>query len=1058
MADMSLKYEVLATQRSFEKLLPKGRRNKHQVMSTIEVSLNDDFTQNSHMSPRHSRTRRILVISVVEDTEGKKRDPRWSLVTNAKESNPKVVEKRHIKDLERIELTETKESIRVVFLFSPHKPQTVYCQRSQRAQMLDLLWWAVQTSRYYFRNVVASNLNPREVENLTMEWTSVLQSQDWDDPEVRNVVALLSSTQNQILEMLSTDSKEQESKEKEHSSANYQVEVNITSDEAKVIESLLKESGLAVEDIHLLENHLKSELAEMENKNIQALFSHENRVTTGLIVQNMFEIEKMVKEMSTWMKEYDSSLDEMRKGVSTIEARNKKLKIQEHNHQKLHTRLADLLNKLRINTKTQRDLQRPNFRNGLKQMLQAASALNQTMEVRLSADMEKMKAVKQIRSQQKTLAKSFTAEAAKFLSDYFHQMAQKRTAEIKSSGVRSAGTPINRSMRTPGTPSPASTTRGHRQTPSSLSITHSTTTTPDKRMGSLTSKRGGSILAPQTEMAETKAHDNIIKYVDLVSLLAKMETNRFESLLQTYTTEFRKVYEVKIKNFMQMVRKTVPPPPQRDTRMCALRDHSLDPDVAQVTRRDKRLFSRFSDAASSPPRSRNESRLSSNHHSDNDSEMAGRFASSFQAGGYDGRETNSPMASRSPKKRQVDRSSGFSMALDALTPMCRQEQGFIYRFFFKGDGDSKDAKHMDTPQKPALLSKASLSPTIYGESLESIDTKVRSADPQTANVSSPRSAIMLKVDQRVRTMMTDMFKQVVPALEGLAKQETRHDNFQTLRMLLAARAHKDENTDVTFLMQGLTRLQATLHLSFSTFINNEIRWINSQKSNTKRGGILVPLLKFPTFVNKMEGVLDDSQDMQVKITYTKMAKSLFKLITDTADTNQKLGRKMLVLLENFHYFWRVFDTRIPRIRCLDAKVDEAYKLYLTNLREYVKWHVTYELEKLSKFWDDLDDKLSNNQTEELQFLIPKQQVVSMVRKTLPYLERNVQNMMKRVEKHLPTNMALRTEVWRALQEFFLKRFKNFESQVSRCYQNAKLPQTSSDVKKIFAQVLVERKK
>jgi len=326
-----------------------------------------------------------------------------------------------------------------------------------------------------------------------------------------------------------------------------------------------------------------------------------------------------------------------------------------------------------------------------------------------------------------------------------------------------------------------------------------------------------------------------------------------------------------------------------------------------------------------------------------------------------------------------------------------------------------------------------------------------------------------------------MFHTNMPQLENLAKLQHKNDHFQSLRMLVEAGIHKAQSPDVTFIQQTLTELEAKLQLMFNGFVDGEIRWISSQKSHSKNQGVLGPLLKFPAFVNQMENMFDQSFDapMQVTTTYTKMAKALFTLIKETSELPQKFGRRVLVLVENFYFFWKVFNERLKkmkqqesrsqqvfdqrnnRISALESKVEEAYKLYTENLHAYVRWHVEYELPKLYKFWDELNDKFANNQQEELQYLIPKQTVMANVNKFIPKLKGDkghIQNMLNRVEKHLPEkDNRLRVEVLSALKAYFMERYKRFETQVLQCYHSIKsLPKTSTEVKHIFQKAFEQK--
>eukprot|EP00466_Bigelowiella_natans_P012487 jgi/Bigna1/68410/fgenesh1_pg.6_\ len=151
----------------------------------------------------------------------------------------------------------------------------------------------------------------------------------------------------------------------------------------------------------------------------------------------------MVVEIAEWMERHESSLDEMRRhnhvgevlgkvvvavyyqGVRRIEARNKKLKIQEQNHQRLQDHLEKLLKIIKLREATMSNLRRPNFGEKLKEMLAAAAALNKTMNVRFPIAIEKMKAIREVRAKHKELSKTFTNEGTKFLSENFRKAASR---------------------------------------------------------------------------------------------------------------------------------------------------------------------------------------------------------------------------------------------------------------------------------------------------------------------------------------------------------------------------------------------------------------------------------------------------------------------------------------------------------------------------------------------------------------------------------------------------------------------------------------------------------
>ncbi len=929
------------------------------------------------------------MIDTSVDKEGRKRgDPRWQLVKVKDPNHPKIKEKLHIKDLERIDVSETESSINATFTFLHMKPQRVYCQKSERSRFIEVLWWIIQTAKYFFQTVPATNLNRREIESLTNEWTAITQEMlDSADDGPGAMESLMAQTQRSILKMLHQDSQREEEKTKEKPT-NYQVEVNISPEEAETIEAFLKSSGLGVEDIHMLEDHLTTQLTELENLNIQALFSERNIKTTENITRQIGEIMKLVDEMAKWMSFYEDSLGNMRKGVKKIERQNKKLKIQEQSHEKLQKTLSELLNVLDLKVFTSRNLKHPDFTR-LQEMLDSAHQLNRTMSVQLKS-LESMRAVKQKRAMHAELADRFTTDAAKYLADQFHHISSERVSKIRSSGIQG--------------------------------------------------KKG--------DISESESHKMLKKFREMVRLLARMNRRAFEGLKDKYISNFKKVYETKLKTYFQILKKRLAAASVHvDSRMSSFPDYNPK-DTGYEPRSRSRVDSSMV------------SHLQVRGDRDGKSRVGGTAATSFA---YDAPSTGSatPQTTRSRatsernimgsarlgENRESKNRNLFTLALSVICPLVRAEQDFLESFFFfdAAEDGGADAKAADGQRGGA------------GGDEKGGGGTAPAAMPRKLSITSNSLLTTAKSYPCAKSMLEELLKGAIPGyLQTLAQKEDAKDHFGTLKMLMELQRAKEANDDIPYLAYSLTQLDTELRMMFNKFIDGEVQWIKGKKAAAKATGVLTPLLKFPSFSNKIEMVLDeDGADIQVAVlAYHKLSNALFALVKETASEDaKKHGRR--VLIENFHFFWKAFDSRMPQIAALQTKVEEAHAMYMQNLKEYVEWHVQYEMPKLTQFWDKLDQKLVNNNADELQFMVPKQEVVSTMKKTLPGLKKNIENVYKRLMKHMPENHDLRHEVWRALQAYFMDRFKRFESQVTQCYHNLKkLAVTVSDAEVMFATVMM----
>lgn len=116
---------------------------------------------------------------------------------------------------------------------------------------------------------------------------------------------------------------------------------------------------------------------------------------------------------------------------------------------------------------------------------------------------------------------------------------------------------------------------------------------------------------------------------------------------------------------------------------------------------------------------------------------------------------------------------------------------------------------------------------------------------------------------------------------------------------------------------------------FNTFLNQELSWINGLKVSPKRCAVLPPFSKFPAFVARMEQAVGHARNETADITYHKFAHTLFKWLGTVAESDDKYTD--IVYMENFHFFWRVFEHKTERIPALAESISSSKLKYVVFL-------------------------------------------------------------------------------------------------------------------------------
>jgi hypothetical protein len=209
-----------------------------------------------------------------------------------------------------------------------------------------------------------------------------------------------------------------------------------------------------------------------------------------------------------------------------------------------------------------------------------------------------------------------------------------------------------------------------------------------------------------------------------------------------------------------------------------------------------------------------------------------------------------------------------------------------------------------------------------------------------------------------------------------------------------------------YLSSIITNIQIHLKILFNTFIDIEISWINDMKITSKRCGILIPFSKISAFIDRIESVVRGVRSQAADTTYHKLIFAMFKWLDTIALSDPKYTD--VVYMENYHIFWYIFTHRNIPVPALEAAVSKAEIQYKLHLSSYVEWNIQYEMSIILKFWNKLEDTLKTLNYEDIPFTheLSKHDLRVITKNYLQpkILQKNILNMFKRIQKHMPKNV------------------------------------------------------
>ncbi|XP_010771329.1 exocyst complex component 1 isoform X2 [Notothenia coriiceps] len=358
----------------------------------------------------------------------------------------------------------------------------------------------------------------------------------------------------------------------------------------------------------------------------------------------------------------------------------------------------------------------------------------------------------------------------------------------------------------------------------------------------------------------------------------------------------------------------------------------------------------------------------------------------------------------------------FEQVLSELEPLCLAEQDFISKFF-------------------KLQQHPTVTPPLAQPETEDTDGGTQSRIPPQAE---HRQSLSSEKDL-VRLMMNKIFQSIETELNSLIALGDKIDSFNSLYMLVKMSHHvwTAENVDpASYLSTTLGNVLVTVKRNFDKCISGQIRQMEEVKISKKsKVGILLFVAGFEEFAELAETIFRVAERRgDLDKAYVKLIRAVFVNVEKVANESQKTPRDV-VMMENFHHIFSTLSRL--KISCLEAERREAKHKYTDHLQSYVINSLGQPLEKLNHFFEGVEARVAQGVREEevsYQLAFNKQELRKVI-KEYPGKEvkKGLDNLYKKVDKHLCEEESLLQVVWHSMQDEFIRQYKHFEDLIGRCY-------------------------
>ncbi|XP_016311734.1 exocyst complex component 1-like isoform X1 [Sinocyclocheilus anshuiensis] len=486
-------------------------------------------------------------------------------------------------------------------------------------------------------------------------------------------------------------------------------------------------------------------------------------------------------------------------------------------------------------------------------------------------------------------------------------------------------------------------------------------------------------------------HRDLLRYAKLMEWLKNTQREKYEGLSRTYVDYMTRLYEREIKDFFEVAKiKMAGTSKDGKGKFATLprKESALKQEVESLHGSSGKLtgstssLNKLAVSSSNSRRSQSSSLLDMGNMSASDLDVADRT--------------------------RFDKI--FEQVLSELEPLCLAEQDFISKFF-------------KLQQNPTLAQV---------ENVDDSDGTVHSR-PLNENRHSVSEKDM------VRMMMNKIFQSIETELNSLIALGDKIDSFNSLYMLVKMSHHvwTAENVDpASYLSTTLGNVLVTVKRNFDKCISGQIRQMEEVKISKKsKVGILPFVTGFEEFAKLAEAIFRNAERRgDLDKAYIKLIRAVFSNVEKVANESQKTPRDV-VMMENFHHIFSTLSSL--KISCLELERKEAKQKYTEHLQSYVINSLGQPLEKLNHFFEGVEARVAQGVREEevsYQLAFNKQELRKVI-KEYPGKEvkKGLDNLYKKVDKHLCEEENLLQVVWHSMQDEFIRQYKHFEGLINRCY-------------------------
>nr|XP_019931037.2 exocyst complex component 1 [Aedes albopictus] len=331
-------------------------------------------------------------------------------------------------------------------------------------------------------------------------------------------------------------------------------------------------------------------------------------------------------------------------------------------------------------------------------------------------------------------------------------------------------------------------------------------------------------------------------------------------------------------------------------------------------------------------------------------------------------------------------------------------------------------------------------------------------DERDTAVMIPQKRLDRQINEEVRRMMGELFSNLEQELNSFILSFEKLDSYYSLYVLVRLTQHVMSAQDAQSFL-SMTFASALIHVkrNFDKFMNLQLQSIQEAKvPKRSKCGLLPYVENFEEFAVTAESIFKKTERRNdLDKWYLKLVEAIFEYIPLHAMDHAKTPHQV-VKMENYHRMHSLLSQL--KVGVLEQLKKEAKVRYNDALKAYVTKYFGRPLEKLNQFFEGVQQKVQQGVKEteiSYQMAYSKQELRKVISQyPAREVKKGLEQLYKKVEKHLCDEENLLQVVWRAMQEEFIAQYNSLELWIQRCYAGAMitLDFTIKDILDFFSEI------